>query len=68
MGNRVNNAETGAPTDTFSEGAKAVQPYFPDIKDIREAAKTIAKVTKATPLDVSIRYSDQYGANVMLKR
>jgi len=43
-------------------------PYFPNIKDIRIAAKTISAVSAVTPLLESIRYSKQFNANLLLKR
>ncbi len=42
--------------------------YFPQIKDIREASKTIRQVAIETPLQKSIRYSKEFEANVFLKR
>ncbi|WP_422861378.1 threonine ammonia-lyase [Flagellimonas sp. W118] len=42
--------------------------YFPDIADIYKAAQTIKLVTDPTPLQPSIRYSKELGANVLLKR
>ncbi|WP_047245563.1 threonine ammonia-lyase IlvA [Maribacter thermophilus] len=42
--------------------------YFPNIEDIKKAAKTIAQVAEETPLMPSIRLSKTYGANVLLKR
>ncbi|AYN68191.1 threonine dehydratase [Euzebyella marina] len=43
-------------------------PYFPSIADIRSAAETISQVASLTPLTQSIRLSERYGANIMLKR
>lgn len=48
--------------------AKTVSTYFPKIEDIIEAAKVIRQVADITPLTQSIRYSKQFGANVLLKR
>lgn len=42
--------------------------YFPKIADIYSAAKTIRQVANQTPLQQSIRYSKEYGANILLKR
>lgn len=42
--------------------------YFPDIADIRKAAKIISQVAEVTPLTPSIRLSKAFGANVLLKR
>ena len=42
--------------------------YFPNIADIRSAAETIGQVATQTPLTSSIRLSNVYGANVLLKR
>ena len=42
--------------------------YFPDVKDIKEAAITIQDVAMVTPLMNSVRYSKAYGCNVFLKR
>ncbi|KAB7530847.1 threonine ammonia-lyase IlvA [Flagellimonas olearia] len=47
---------------------KTVDAYFPQIADIYQAAKTIAQVAEVTPLQQSIRYSKNYGANILLKR
>nr|WP_293300864.1 threonine ammonia-lyase IlvA [Allomuricauda sp.] len=47
---------------------KTVDAYFPQIADIYQAAKTIAQVAQVTPLQQSIRYSKNYGANILLKR
>jgi len=48
--------------------SKTVETYFPQIADIYQAAKTIAQVAEETPLQRSIRYSKDYGANIFLKR
>lgn len=50
------------------KGAQNVPPYFPKLKDVREAAKVISQVADETPLQKSIRYSKQFGANILLKR
>ncbi|PKB00455.1 L-threonine ammonia-lyase [Flavobacteriaceae bacterium MAR_2009_75] len=42
--------------------------YFPNIADIRSAAEIIGQVATQTPLTTSIRLSNVYGANVLLKR
>ncbi|MCK0156698.1 threonine ammonia-lyase IlvA [Cellulophaga sp. F20128] len=42
--------------------------YFPNIKDIRAAAKTISAVAAVTPLMESIRCSKQFNATILLKR
>ena len=42
--------------------------YFPSLKDIKVAADTIKKVSAVTPLSPSIRYSNQFGAHILLKR
>ncbi|OYX28287.1 MAG: threonine dehydratase [Flavobacteriales bacterium 32-35-8] len=42
--------------------------YFPSIKNIKLAAKTIKKVSAVTPLSPSLRYSKEFGANILLKR
>tara|TARA_R110000868_G_scaffold152736_2_gene377947 strand:- start:757 stop:2007 length:1251 start_codon:yes stop_codon:yes gene_type:complete len=42
--------------------------YFPNINDIRKAAKIISEVATVTPLLESIRYSNQYNATILLKR
>ena len=42
--------------------------YFPSLKDIKIAADTIKKVSAVTSLSPSIRYSNQFGANILLKR
>lgn len=48
--------------------SKTVSTYFPKIEDIKKAAKVIRQVADVTPLTQSIRYSKQFGANVLLKR
>ncbi|MGY8914317.1 MAG: threonine ammonia-lyase [Flavobacteriales bacterium] len=48
--------------------AKTVSTYFPNIEDIKKAAKVIRQVADVTPLTQSIRYSKQFGANILLKR
>ncbi len=42
--------------------------YFPQIDDIRKAAKIIKDVAETTPLTPSIRLSKIYEANILLKR
>ena len=42
--------------------------YFPSIEAIKSAADTIKDVAATTPLIKSLRYSQTYEANVMLKR
>ena len=42
--------------------------YFPKLSDVQQAARTISQIAEETPLQQSIRYSRQYGANVLLKR
>tara|TARA_R110002020_G_scaffold21009_7_gene71435 strand:- start:21465 stop:22718 length:1254 start_codon:yes stop_codon:yes gene_type:complete len=42
--------------------------YFPRLEDIKKAAAVIRQVAEVTPLTHSIRYSKQYGANILLKR
>ncbi len=48
--------------------AKTVSTYFPKIEDIKRAAEVIRQVADVTPLTQSIRYSKQFGANILLKR
>ncbi len=56
-------------TESISKrGHQKVPPYFPRLTDIEQAAITIAQVVDKTPLQQSIRYSKQLGANIMLKR
>ncbi|MFD0989199.1 threonine ammonia-lyase IlvA [Mariniflexile jejuense] len=47
---------------------KENQTYFPSLKDIKVAADTIKKVSAVTPLSPSLRYSNQFNANILLKR
>ncbi|MBJ6369049.1 threonine ammonia-lyase [Snuella sedimenti] len=42
--------------------------YFPKIKDVQVAADTIKNVSAVTPLQTSIRYSNEHQANILLKR
>jgi len=42
--------------------------YFPSIKNIKVAADTIKKVSAVTPLSPNLRYSKDFGANILLKR
>lgn len=44
------------------------QTYFPSIENVKGAAETIKKVSAVTPLSQSLRYSKQFGANILLKR
>ncbi|MDO5972359.1 threonine ammonia-lyase IlvA [Flavivirga aquimarina] len=48
--------------------SKENNTYFPSIDNIKVAADTIKKVSAVTPLSPSLRYSNQYSANVLLKR
>ena len=47
---------------------KEKSTYFPSIDNIKVAADTIKKVSAVTPLSPSLRYSDYFNANVLLKR
>jgi threonine dehydratase len=42
--------------------------YFPSVENIKQAAKTIKKVSAVTPLNLSLRYSKQFDADIYLKR
>lgn len=42
--------------------------YFPSLEKVRAAAENIKQVSEVTPLTKSLRYSNQYGANILLKR
>lgn len=42
--------------------------YFPDINDVKVAADTIKKVSAVTPLSPSLRYSNQFQADIFFKR
>ena len=42
--------------------------YFPNLDDIKVAADTIKNVSAVTPLNISIRYSKKFNAEVLLKR
>ena len=42
--------------------------YFPDLADVKSAAKILQDVATVTPLENSINYSKLYDCNVMLKR
>lgn len=42
--------------------------YFPTIENIRRAADTIKKVSAITPLGQSLRLSENFEANILLKR
>ncbi|MEW7277065.1 threonine ammonia-lyase [Aquimarina sp. 2201CG1-2-11] len=46
----------------------ATNKYFPELEDIQKAVSTIKDVAMVTPLTNSIRYSQRYTANVLLKR
>ena len=47
---------------------KEKQIYFPTINKVKQAADTIKKVSAVTSLHTSLRYSDHYKANILLKR
>lgn len=47
---------------------KETNLYFPSLKDVKVAADTIKKVSAVTPLSQSVRYSNQFNANILLKR
>ena len=55
-------------TSNTKKGAQKVPLYFPKLEDVQQAARVIAQVSDETPLQRSIRYSKQYGANIWLKR
>lgn len=42
--------------------------YFPSIDNVKVAADTIKKVSAVTSLSPSLRYSNQFDANILLKR
>ncbi len=42
--------------------------YFPELEDIQRAVSTIKDVAMVTPLMNSIRYSQRYESNILLKR
>lgn len=42
--------------------------YFPDVIDVKSAARLLDGVATVTPLSRSMNYSKQYDCNVMLKR
>lgn len=42
--------------------------YTPQLKDVKEAAVRISKVSLLTPLAASLTYSKKFDANIMLKR
>ncbi|WP_147678983.1 threonine ammonia-lyase [Algibacter pacificus] len=42
--------------------------YFPSIDNIKQAAETIKKVSAVTPLGQSLRLSEYFKANILLKR
>ena len=41
--------------------------YFPEIKDVQVAADTIKNVSAVTPLQASLRYSNDYQSNILFK-
>ncbi len=45
-----------------------VTTYYPDIKNVREAAHRLKEVTSVTPLIKNANYSTKYDANILLKR
>lgn len=48
--------------------SKEKTTYFPNLSDVKQAADTIKKVSAVTPLSPSLRLSNYYGANILLKR
>ena len=42
--------------------------YFPSVDNIKRAADTIKKVSAVTPLGQSLRLSEYFNANILLKR
>ena len=50
------------------QGQGGGTPYFPTVEDIQKAAETIRPVSEVTPLMPNIRYSKDFGANILLKR
>ncbi len=44
------------------------QIYFPTIEKVKKAAENIKNVSAVTPLGVSLRYSKQFDAKILLKR
>ncbi|MCF7567119.1 threonine ammonia-lyase IlvA [Sabulilitoribacter arenilitoris] len=47
---------------------KEKSTYFPSIENIKQAAGTIKKVSAVTPLSPSLRLSNYYNGNILLKR
>ena len=47
---------------------KEKSTYFPSIENIKQAADTIKKVSAVTSLSPSLRLSNYYNANILLKR
>ncbi|MEP1095751.1 MAG: threonine ammonia-lyase [Cyclobacteriaceae bacterium] len=47
---------------------KTTEVYFPNLEDVHLAAATIKKVASQTPLNPNLRLSEQYGANILMKR
>ena len=47
---------------------KEKKTYFPSLNNIKAAADTIKKVSAVTSLSPSIRYSEQFKANILFKR
>ncbi|WP_159019513.1 threonine ammonia-lyase IlvA [Algibacter sp. L3A6] len=48
--------------------SKESNTYFPSLNNIKLAADTIKNVSAVTPLGVSLRYSEFFDANILLKR
>ncbi len=42
--------------------------YYPKLVDVQEAVTTLKDVVTVTPLTQNINYSNQFGANILLKR
>ena len=42
--------------------------YYPKLVDVQEAVTTLKDVVTVTPLTKNINYSNQFGANILLKR
>ena len=47
---------------------QTTQIYFPSLKNIKEAAKTLNGVAAITPLSKNYNLSKEYGANILFKR
>ncbi len=47
---------------------KDEQTYFPSIENVKKAAEAIKSVSAITPLTSSVRFSNNYDANILLKR